>query len=150
MEQIIHVFGLDWKLLLIQGANFLILLGLLSYFLYRPILAMLEKREKVIADGVLAAEAAGEDRKRAQEEYVAEVAKASKDAEGIVARGRDEARKEGAELVREARAEEKRIREDAEQRAEEIKRRAEESSREDVARAAVLAAEKILKEKLAK
>lgn len=148
MEQIVHVFGLDPRLLLMQGINFLVLLGVLSYFLYRPLLAMLEKREKAIADGVRAAEEAKLDRNAAEEERRSTVAKAIGEADGIVREAKVSAQHERDSIVREARAEEKRIKDDAEARAKELARKAEESAREDVARAAVLMAESLLRKKL--
>jgi F-type H+-transporting ATPase subunit b len=148
MEQIIGVFGLDIRLLLIQGINFLMLLGLLSYFLYKPVLAMLEKREKEIAEGLRAAELARLDRGNAEEERRKTIRQAMSDAEGLVAEAKAAAIQERDGIVRHARAEEKRIKDDAEARAKEVARRAEEASREEVARAAVLLAESLLRKKL--
>jgi F-type H+-transporting ATPase subunit b len=44
--------GIDPKLLLAQLVNFTIIMLLLKKFLYKPILDMLEKRKKEIAEGV--------------------------------------------------------------------------------------------------
>jgi F-type H+-transporting ATPase subunit b len=148
MEQIVAVFGLDVRLLLIQGVNFLVLLGVLSYFLYRPILAMLEKRERAIAEGVRAAEAAKLDRNAAEEEKKSTIAKAIGDADGIVRDAKVAAQHERDVIVKEARVEEKRIKDDAEARAKETLRRAEESAREEIARASVLMAESLLRKQL--
>lgn len=148
MEQIVHVFGLDPRLLLIQGINFLVLLGVLSYFLYKPLLAMLEKREKAIAEGVRAAEEAKLDRNAAEEERKSTIAVAIGEADGIVRDAKVSGQHERDVIVKEARAEEKRIKDDAEARAKELTRKAEESAREDVARAAVLMAESLLRKKL--
>lgn len=52
MEEFIHNFGIDGRLLLAQAVNFLILLVLLNKFAYRPILAMLKRRRDAIARGV--------------------------------------------------------------------------------------------------
>jgi F-type H+-transporting ATPase subunit b len=150
MEQLIHVFGLDWKLLLIQVVNFLILLGVLSYFLYRPILNLMEKRQKEIEEGVLAAREAEEDRARAREEHTEVISKAEKEAEGIVGRAMEDGKAKEVELIALARAQEGRILKEAEMRATELARRIETESKEHVARAAVLAAEKILRHELSK
>ena len=58
MSEIIGVFGINGKLLVIQVFNFGILVLILWHFLYKPVVAMLEKREKVIAGGVRDAETA--------------------------------------------------------------------------------------------
>lgn len=150
MEQLIHVFGLDWKLLLTQIVNFAVLLGILSYFLYKPVLRLMERRQQEIAEGVAAAHEAKEDRDRAKAEHVAVVSKAEKEAEGIVSRAVDAAKSKEADIVLAARSQEERILKEAELRSKEIARRIEAESREQVSRAAILAAEKLLRHELSK
>ena len=58
MEQVLHVFGIDWKLLLINAANFGLLLAALTYFFYKPMMRMLDLRRDKIAHGVEAAQKA--------------------------------------------------------------------------------------------
>lgn len=52
MSELFHQLGVDWKLLLSQGANFLILLGILTFFLFRPLLKVLDERRKKIELGL--------------------------------------------------------------------------------------------------
>ncbi len=49
MEDLVAKLGIDWKLLLAQIINFLILLWVLKRFAYKPILRALDKRSKKIA-----------------------------------------------------------------------------------------------------
>jgi len=56
MEDLFGKLGIDWKLLLFQVVNFLVLLFLLKKFLYKPILNLLEKRQTKIRDGLKKAE----------------------------------------------------------------------------------------------
>lgn len=58
MSDLIHNFGLNGKMLLVQAVNFFILLGLLSKFAYQPILAILKKRKEEIRKGLLYTEQA--------------------------------------------------------------------------------------------
>ena len=51
MSELFHQLGVDWKLLLSQGVNFLILLGVLTFFLFRPLLKVMEERKKKIEVG---------------------------------------------------------------------------------------------------
>ena len=44
MQQLFAAFGINWKLLLIQGINFSVLLAILSYFLYRPLMKVIDER----------------------------------------------------------------------------------------------------------
>lgn len=52
MNDLITKLGIDWKLLLAQIINFLILLWVLKRFAYKPILGALDKRSKKIADSL--------------------------------------------------------------------------------------------------
>jgi F0F1-type ATP synthase membrane subunit b/b' len=56
MEEIIHAFGIDQRLIIIQIVNFAILAGALGYFLYTPVLRLLREREEKIAQGLKDAE----------------------------------------------------------------------------------------------
>ena len=58
MEQLISAFGIDVKLITIQIINFVVLAGLLSYFLYKPVLKILDEREEKIKQGIADAEEA--------------------------------------------------------------------------------------------
>ncbi len=51
MEDLIHNFGINWKLLLAQVVNFAILFFLLKKFAYGPVLAILRKRRDEIKEG---------------------------------------------------------------------------------------------------
>ncbi len=44
MEQLLGKLGVNWNLLLAQVINFMLVLGVLSYFIYRPFLDLLDKR----------------------------------------------------------------------------------------------------------
>ena len=52
MSELIRHFGIDWKLLLAQAVNFLILLFILKRYAYKPVLEMLNKRRREIEKGL--------------------------------------------------------------------------------------------------
>lgn len=54
-----HTSGLviDWRLLLLQAGNFLLLLAILTWLVWKPLLRLIEDRRRNIAEGVAAAEA---------------------------------------------------------------------------------------------
>lgn len=56
MNELIHQFGLDGRLLLAQVINFALLLFLLTKFLYRPLLKLLQEREQKIHSGIIRAQ----------------------------------------------------------------------------------------------
>ncbi len=149
MDQLTAAFGIDWKLLIAQGVNFAIVLGVLSYFLYRPALRVIDARREKIAAGVRAAEEADKRLAEADAEHKNIVGAAVRDAEGIVAAARSRAEERAGEIVEGANHRADSILKEAADRAEEAKRKALRESESQITRAALLAAEKMLREKLA-
>jgi F-type H+-transporting ATPase subunit b len=147
MSELFAAFGLDVKLLLIQALNFAILLVVLWKFLYTPVLKMIDERREKVAEGVRKAEAADRKLADADTEGKSIVAGAGKEAEGLVASGRSKAAQEGAEILKRSQEKADELLADANARAEEAKRLALAAGQKEIARAAMLAAEKILKEK---
>lgn len=52
MSELVHNLGLDWKLLLSQAVNFLLLLVILRQFAYKPLLNILKERRERIEEGL--------------------------------------------------------------------------------------------------
>lgn len=149
MEALFSAFGIDWRLLLIQAVNFGVLLFVLTYFLYRPILRIIDERREKVAEGVRTAEAAQRKLEDAKKESDEMVGGAAREAEQLVAAARSRADEKGSEIVRQAESRAQSVLKDAEAKAEEAKRLALQESSKEIARAAMLAAEKILREKSA-
>lgn len=145
MQQLLDAFGIKWDLLLAQAVNFAIVLIALWYFLYKPVLAMLEKRKELVAKGVADAQLAGEKLAGADSEASKRVNAAEGEAEEIVAAARESANAEKARLLKEAEARATAVAQDAEARANESMERARRESESEIARLAILAAEKVLK-----
>jgi len=59
----------DWTTVLLEAANFLILVWLLKRFLYRPVLDIVGRRQAAIAKTLADAEAARADAQRLQADY---------------------------------------------------------------------------------
>jgi F-type H+-transporting ATPase subunit b len=149
MSDLFAAFGINWKLLLIQAVNFGLLLSVLTYFLYRPILRIIDERQRKIAEGVATAQAAQKQLADAKEESESIVGAAARDAETLAATARAGANERAVEIVKAAEARADAVLKDANARAEEAKRQTLKESEREIARAAVLAAEKILREKSA-
>ena len=147
MTDLFAAFGLDWRLLLIQALNFAILLAVLWRFLYTPVLTMIDERRAKVAEGVQKAEAADRRLSEADQEGRGIVASASKDAEGIVASARNRAEEQAGEISKRAQERADQLLADAQARADEAKRQALATGEKEIARAAMLAAEKILEKK---
>ncbi len=149
MEEFAKTFGLDIKLVIVQIINFVVLLGLLSYFLYKPLLRVLAEREEKIKQGVADAEAAGKRLAEADEEKKGIVSSAHKEAEEVTARAKEHAVETEKALVTAAEEKAAVIVRQAEQKGEDIKTQVHKESEAEIAKLAVLAAEKVLREKQA-
>ena len=144
MESLLSVFGVDWKLLIVQGVNFLVLLGGLSYLLYRPVMKMLGERVAKIEKGVKDAEAAEQAAKETESARAVILTDANKDAESVLVRAETEAKKERGEIVKAAEVRSDVLLAEARAQALELERQALLKSEKEIAKIAVLAAEKIL------
>ena len=150
MEKIVEVFGVNWKLLLIQGFNFGLLLIALSYFLYRPIIRLIAERQKKIEEGVRNAEAAARLRSETEGNREQILAGAGREAERILEAGRKSTDLAVADMLADAKTREERLITEAKEKIEEEKRKMMEGSKEEMARMAILAAERILRKQLSK
>jgi F-type H+-transporting ATPase subunit b len=149
MQEIIHAFGIDWRLIVIQIFNFGILAGVLWYFLYTPVLNILRDREEKIKKGVADAEAAAGMRKDADATKQSIIKEAHAEATSIVNRGTVHAEEKSAALLAEAQEKIQRNLKEAEKAASELKAAVLKESEAEVAKLAILGAEKILAKKLA-
>ncbi len=149
MSELFAVFGINWKLLLVQGLNFGILMLLLWKFLYTPVLKLIDDRRKKIEEGVKNAEEADKKLAASGAEGQEIRSKASREAEAMVAAARARAEEKKVEMMKAAEEKAEALLADATARAEETQRQALKQSEKEIARAAMLAAEKLLKSKSA-
>ncbi|MBF05498.1 ATP synthase F0 subunit B [bacterium] len=147
MEEIARVFGLNWKLFLVQTVNFSVLLLVLWYFLYRPVLQMIDERRQKIEKGVKSAEKAEKRLDEIENEREGVLKKATTEAGEILSTSKDRAQEKASEIVSEAENRADSLVDSAQQRAEEMKDRALRESKEEIGKAAILAAEQILRKK---
>jgi len=146
MQEILGIFGIDMRLLLVQAFNFGVLLLALWYFLYTPVTTMLEKRKRVIEEGVRDAEKVAEERENILAEKEAILADSTHEAGIMMDRAKERAEEKEASLLKASQERSDRMLEDARLKSEEEKRRILESSKDEMARMIVLGAEKVLKE----
>jgi len=146
MDQIIHAFGIDGKLIIIQLINFGILMVALGYFLYKPMLRILDERAAKIAQGLQDAEAAAAAKAEASAEKQTILTGAHLEAGEVAKRAKAAADATAAEIVSGAQDKAAAVLTDAEAKREQIKAAALKESEKEIASLAVLAAEKILRE----
>lgn len=147
MEEIIHAFGVDWRLIAIQVFNFSLMLAGLWYFLYTPVLKLLDDRKKIIEEGLTNAAHAERALRHADKEKAAILAAAHAEALHVDARAKVHAEEKIATLIQDAEEKAARILHNAEEEGAALKMRLEREGEADIARVALLAAEKILRER---
>lgn len=96
--------GIEPTLLAAQVVNFLVIIVVLQKLLYKPILTMLEKRKREIAEGVALAQKMREDEERLKGKQEKALSKAREDALSIIEDAKKQAKEVEKELVAEAHA----------------------------------------------
>ena len=140
--------GINLPSLIAFIINFIILFGLLTLFLYKPVMKMLDQRSAKIKEGIEYAEKKKEEMARAEETVKAQIEAAQKDGQAIITEAsqvgervkeeaRAEARKEAEILIVKARSEIDREREEAI-----------DQLRKEFVDLAILAAEKVINQSL--
>ena len=124
MEDLPIKLGINWPVLLTQIVTFIILLVILRFTAYKPIMRMLDERSKRVKESMEQAETVKEQSARAEEEVKQELAKASQEGQERIARAvkagedvkqkaQEDAKKEAETLLEKARAEIQRERDEA-------------------------------------
>lgn len=140
-------FGIDWKLLLLQIFNFGVVLLVLRKYLYRPLIAMLDERNAKLKKGVEDAVAAAQAKSETEAARSGILADARKEGEGIVDRMKKDAEARERDMLREADEKRAALIRAAHEKAEEERQHLLNESEKELARIAVLGAERILKQK---
>lgn len=144
MDALIEAFGINGKLLLAQSVNFGLLVAGLTFFLYKPVLKILKERQELIEKGVRDAEEASVNALAAEKQRIEVLAKAEREAEDKVQKSIELGKEERARIVERAQAQSESLLKDAEMQAQELSRKTMKESEKEIARTAILAAEKIL------
>lgn len=150
MEEILHAFGIDWRLIIIQIVNFGILVGVLWYFLYTPILNLLSERETKIKKGIEDAESAKTALANADQEKTAILKNAHGEASQIVARGTQHAEEKSKTILHETADRVARELESAELLAKEATAKILKESEAEIAKLTILGVERVLRTELEK
>jgi F-type H+-transporting ATPase subunit b len=103
--ELLSKLGIDWRLLIAQLVNFLILLFILYKFLYKPVLNLLENRREKIEKGLKDAEKMGEELEKIKALREEEIKKAKREAQEIIERAQKTAESAGREIKLKAKKE---------------------------------------------
>src|SRR3989344_5353626 len=102
MQELFSQLGIDWRLFLSQAANFLILLAVLRFFAYKPLLKLLKDRRQKIEEGLRKSDEA--DRRLGEVNQMAKdrLKDADREALGILRETEEKAKKLEEELLAQA------------------------------------------------
>lgn len=145
MEQILDVFGVNWKLLLIQAVNFGLLLAVLHRYLYKPVLAMVDTRRAKIENAIHNAEKAEAELGQAEAEKSRILREATQKGDLLIDAAKKHAETEEHTMIKDAQRKVVHMLNEAERRVARDHEEMVEKAEREVARMAVLAAEKVLR-----
>jgi len=148
MSELLTKLGIDWKLLIAQIVNFLVLLFVLYKFAYGPILAMLDKRQKKIEKGLADADEAHKKLAESEERQKDILKKARGEAKVIVEKAYIQAEKSKSEIAIEAKMQAEKILSNAKMEIEREKEKTIGAIKSEIGGLVVAAAEKIVGEKI--
>jgi F-type H+-transporting ATPase subunit b len=151
MAELIHQLGIDWKVLIAQGVNFFILLTVLSFLVYRPLMRLIEERRKKIEFGLEGAKLAEHRLKEIDNLKNEKIAEAGREAMQIIHSAEEDAGKEAQNIINSAENKANQLIKEGEEitenrKKEELEKLAKESSsliREAIAKAVNLDSKKI-------
>ena len=138
-------FGWPW---FFQIANTLILVALLAKFLFKPVNKMLEKRKNTIANDLATAENQRVEAEALRADYEKKIKEIRIEADAILKEARNKADERAKEIIQEARDKSDDIIEKAQVEIERNQRNAYNELKDEVAAMAIMAAEKIIGEKM--
>ncbi|MEK7118534.1 MAG: F0F1 ATP synthase subunit B [Patescibacteria group bacterium] len=137
-------FGVNWKLLVIQGVNFGLLLLVLYRFLYKPLFALLDKRQHAIEKGLKDAEDVAREKENIVTEKETILASARAEGGKLMNELRKRAADQEKSIVRVAQEKSAAMFTEAREKAKAEREHLLRESEKEIARMAVLAAEKVL------
>jgi F-type H+-transporting ATPase subunit b len=124
--------------------NIVILVALLRIFLWKPVLGIIEKRQKAIQDDLDSAAKTNQEAQAVKAEYEASLTGARQESAALVSEARDRAGEQADAILAQANADAEAIREKARADAQSEKERVLSEAKGEVADLALLAAAKLL------
>ncbi|HYU18542.1 MAG TPA: F0F1 ATP synthase subunit B [Chloroflexota bacterium] len=146
--EVLSNLGLNLPGFLWHTFNFLLLIFLLSRFLYRPVVGMLDDRQRRIRESMERAEQVRLAAERAEQERQAQLAEARRQIQELLTQATQMAERIQSDARRDAHEQAQRIVERAKQEAEAERAQSMAELRREVANLAVMAAERVISRSL--
>ncbi len=102
MDSFIDAFHIDWKIIIAQAVNFVVVLIVLHFILIKPLKKVMAERSKKIEQGIEDAKCNAEAIKATKEEYTKIIAEAKSEAHKIFQEGKIEAETKKSEMLAQA------------------------------------------------
>lgn len=145
----IEALGISLKEFIFYMINFLILVGVLTKFLYKPFLGVLEERKKKIQDAFDSAEMMNRRADEKMASYTARIANVEEEGREIIKEAKQRAEAQAADIISEANEKAAQIVAAAQRQVELDKQKAVDDMKQQVAVLAMMAAEKIVERDIA-
>ena len=145
----IEALGISLKEFVFYMINFLILVGVLTKFLYKPFLGVLEERKKKIQDAFDSAEMMNRRADEKMANYTARIANVEEEGREIIKEEKQRAEAQAADIIRDANEKASQIVAAAQRQIELDKQKAADEMKQQVAALALMAAEKIVERDIA-
>lgn len=146
--ELLQAFGLDYKLLLANLINFVLLLFILKKILYKPLIQFIQDRTKKIEEGLKHAEQAEKTLAEAKTHQDEVLTQARKEASEVIEAARTQAETQAQSLLEKAKAESVEVVEKAKRDISVEREQALQNAKQEIASLVMLTTEKVLREKL--
>lgn len=147
MGSIIESLGLN-ATIAVQIFNFIILLIFLRLVVYKPVVNILEQRQKAIVDNIATAEEERKEAESLRQSYLAEMQKSKEEAQNIIQQATKAGEAQAQQIIEAAKTEANRIKDNALSDIEREKEKAVAELREQVISLSMLVANKVVAHKI--
>ena len=150
MNDILHAFGIQWSSLLAQVVNFSILLFVLSRFVYKPVLKVIDDRREAIRESMQKVKEIDQRKELVDAERVVILRKADEEAAALLVRAKAEAEALHTDIEKAAKAQAAQIVTKGMEQLENERAQMTRDVQDKLAHAIVHSAEKILRREFSK
>jgi len=147
MDSLISTFHIDWKIIIAQAFNFAIVFAVLYIFALKPLQKIMAERAEKIARGVNDAKSNAEILEKTKAEYDAVITKARAEAHTLFQEGKKDAEAKKAKMLEEAKAQVDAMIQNGKVALEAEKTKMVEEAKKEIVNLAMLATEKLMKER---
>lgn len=144
MLEIFSKLGLDYKLIIAQAVNFVLLLVILQRLAYKPVLKMLKERTDKIDKSIKHAQKIEEELKNTEEIKLAEIKKVKKESQEIIKEAYEISEKRSQESIEKTKAKTQEIVEKAKQEIKAEKENSVQEAKKEIADISIQIAGKII------